>query len=604
MAFLAGAVFVTTVMLTQAVVVWRTLGPFTVPLATLALGLFAVVGVVWSGLRPRFTRIPFRAALIQTAVGLVLGLYAYLSCFMPAGRFANYYPAFPLANIDAGILVKKDTAFHSSIINSILNFGYPSTGLHGVPFTFYYPLSHYIDAFASLLTGVSPFVIAGLLFHLKKLLLVLSVGVFVALATRGKPGWARALVFLFVLPALIADWHLIGSEGQWAATIVLLLLARRVYTLITSELLSPRGYFELSAVIVLVSFAKSSTGFMLAVIIGGTLLLTQWRTLRFWLFGGLWLSLFGALAYGISTSNTFEHPSSLNPLRPLGFLALHSSSISTGTVAGIYAAGIALVVLWLVSRDATLMRFCVAGTIGIVSLGVLSLQFGKSDIFYFSFALALMVILFGTQYAIDAVAKIRAEKGFRIAAISTAVLLIAVSLMNQSSLRPLTPRMTDFIDSFGVANSAYFAEIEGTDAHPRTFLSSLVDPVPLEVPSGKIANFVSELHTFLAQHDLTTTNTLLFVPRTVWENQLTYLNIPDWARGFVMYSATEVPLINGAKELHLGYGFRNYPADSLWTATLELDPTAGCMDGKTVVEASDFTDPQFEIVCKPAHVAG
>lgn len=79
----------------------------------------------------------------------------------------DYARTYPLLETELGLNYHRDTVFHVSIIQSILNFGYASTAQHGTPVLNYHVLSHYIDALIIFLTKVDPYDSYGMFFTLK-----------------------------------------------------------------------------------------------------------------------------------------------------------------------------------------------------------------------------------------------------------------------------------------------------------------------------------------------------------------------------------------------------------------------------------------------------
>ncbi|EPZ8204082.1 hypothetical protein ACXWHM_004825, partial [Enterobacter hormaechei] len=78
------------------------------------------------------------------AISIIVMIYA-LSFY---DSYMNKYFSFnPIFDVDTHNIWHKDSAYNISIIQSIINFGYPSIGLDGHKLTAYHVLSHYADAF-------------------------------------------------------------------------------------------------------------------------------------------------------------------------------------------------------------------------------------------------------------------------------------------------------------------------------------------------------------------------------------------------------------------------------------------------------------------------
>lgn len=194
--------------------------------------------------------------------------------FSWSGRmFPLYVGTFPLLEAELGLGLHHDTAYHVSLIQSILNFGYPSIAQHGHPLTIYHVLSHYIDALILLVTGLDPYDSYGLLYHFKTFIFLSSALVAITSFTQ-RLGLGIYLISVgLLIPPIVGTGHAIGSHGLWMASVLLLLSAPLVFsTLLEAESVTARRVTSLFIVIVLIAFAKVSSGFMLAMVVGAILL--------------------------------------------------------------------------------------------------------------------------------------------------------------------------------------------------------------------------------------------------------------------------------------------------------------------------------------------
>ena len=71
---------------------------------------------------------------------VIIYILSFLLLFILPQSIAFYYIPYPLLGLELGLPIPGDIGYHISIINSIINFGYPGTNLHDVNFIFY----HYI----------------------------------------------------------------------------------------------------------------------------------------------------------------------------------------------------------------------------------------------------------------------------------------------------------------------------------------------------------------------------------------------------------------------------------------------------------------------------
>lgn len=98
-----------------------------------------------------------------------------------------YIHTYPLLETELGFGWHQDTAYHVSLIQSILHFGYPSIAQHGIPFNAYHVLSHYVDAVIIFISGVDPYDSYGLLFAFKIWLLISTISLFLAATLKSAP---------------------------------------------------------------------------------------------------------------------------------------------------------------------------------------------------------------------------------------------------------------------------------------------------------------------------------------------------------------------------------------------------------------------------------
>ena len=281
LAYASGAFVLTAAMFIQALATWKNFSTWSVlAVGFTMLTIFAILA--WL-LKARLTvgKLAPASLVRQMAAGIGFGLFSYLVAFPSFNIWAQHFPTFVLQDLDAGLKFHQDSAFHTSLMQSILNLGYSSTGLSGSPITFYYVVSHYADALVNLIAGLNPLLSLGLLFHFKKLLVILAATVFVREQTKTRSAWFQAISFVVLLPLLMGTWHLIGSEGLWFASVLLLLAAPRIWEIIRKRELTTGNYVFIGLIIYVVTVSKLSSGMMLTAFIGAFLVITEFRKLAF-----------------------------------------------------------------------------------------------------------------------------------------------------------------------------------------------------------------------------------------------------------------------------------------------------------------------------------
>lgn len=588
LAFVTGAVALTAVMTLQALVAWQDFSAAKVLLVEAAMALSAIAILFLGNLRFAFPKLSFASVIRQVAAGLSFAVIALLSCFAPANLYNSYYQPFALENLDAGVKFHQDTAFHSALIQSILNFGYPSTAQHGTPVTFYYTLSHYLDAFACWASGLNPYLSAGLLFHFKKLILVLLISLFIAKVTKGKTALFRSIAYVLLMPVFIGTWTIIGSEGLWSATAVILVAAPRIYEILKNANPTTKQYLYLTVVIFLIGFGKFSSGLMMALVIGLVLIQVQFKNRKFWIFSFIWLGMYSVMAYLFSISNTTA-PVATSLLNSLNFLSIVNSERAMKCLIALYVLLILMVLLNRMYRTENIMRFTYSLLSAFVVLALLASHFVKTDIFYFTFGLLFTALVFCVQLLFE---NLTIELTNRRSLVVAAVLVVCTGVMPQTTLHVLGSKPKDLKSAIHKANYGFFENLNAETGTKSTIVTLLKGAKLPQVHPGNMQKFLSALKIFTQQNQLNAHNSVLYIPKHVFQEETGYLKGRFWAKGLLFYSLTGIPMIHGSPVLWLGYGFGNYRANDLWTNNA-TDFKQICTGGKSIITVTDFTNPTF-----------
>ena len=142
-----------------------------------------------------------------------------------------YYHTFPLLETEMGLGWHQDTVFHSSVIQSILNFGYPSIAQHDSPILFYHVLSHYVDSFILFIAGLDVYESYGLLFYFKGFILISTIMIFINYLFEKFSIYIFLISIVLITPIIIGTWHTIGSHGLWFTSIVLIISTPKVFSI-------------------------------------------------------------------------------------------------------------------------------------------------------------------------------------------------------------------------------------------------------------------------------------------------------------------------------------------------------------------------------------
>lgn len=520
-----------------------------------------------------------------------VGLFAWVSSFPAQSQYGNYYPAFPLDKIDAGGSIAQDTIFHSTLIHSIINFGYPSTGLSDVPWVVYHTLSHYVEAAIYTISGLLPFDSAGLFFSLKIMLTVATLIVFLWRVTvkRNVITFFGALVV--VLPILLSRYTIVGSLALWFTTFVL--IATAIYThnslssstKITNWNLGALGF--VGAVLVL---GKISTGVMYMLVVGIHLFMAHRRDTRIYLLGLGWFIFiatygwFFTLDRGLGSEGWGAFTISERLTSLVNFLTLHGKFVPF--TLDLYALGLAICVIFVVYRRPNSLRQLTSLVVGFTAIGAMwFMKMSSNDIRYFEQALFFIVL---TLVVIDFFAispneqrvvwpnrTLKPQVAFGIV---TVLIVLSTAGMGRSPINLFSPSRTTIVEAFSPP------EIRQIAYNPD------------------LTTFRRSLNSFMTSRGLTSRDSLVFIPREIWtekEQQFTASNTikKAWVNPLLVYATTGVPLINGIVDFGESYGFSAYnPGDRIVSLT-DFDNTKPCRFGKTIVIVTSWSPAEFSTQC-------
>lgn len=554
------------------------------------------VGLTCAGLLILLTTLLMRPSLFDFHPGLLRvnlktvasSLFITVVLIMFVHSIGTYIPlyarTFPLLETELGLGWHQDTAFHVSLIQSILNFGYPSIAQHGHPLTVYHVLSHYVDALILFITRVDPYDSYGLLFHYKIFLFLSSILLAVTAMTRNHGSITYFVSFVLLAPCIISNWFAIGSHGLWMASLILLLSSPFVFSrLFQEENLSDRQLVALFLIIVSIGLAKISSGLMYGALLGLFILFKQTLRISTYLFGGLLLIFF--LAYGYSWS--FGYPDYVNlDFTRLGLTQLYdylkakqivrSSSEFPSNMPGILACTTILFFI-LVSRVRKVSA--AAFFSALVGIGLLYIVtesnngYSVVDVWYFQYGLINGMILLAFASVLhykngftssDFYRKATSntcDPGLVIAAIVCLALFTKYTKLSTFNIFNVSPARISQIIAY--ANINPFASINRKlpPTEQLTLSSSLNDKKAalkrLSV-SRPLLTLQHDINNILAQHKLPKRKTALLLSKEYCDNQLKSFAEDSWSRGLLIYAVTGTQLLYGVTEIPRGFGFSSY----------------------------------------------
>lgn len=298
----------------------------------------------------------------QVLYGLPLGTLLFLAPVsgMRSWLDNRYVVNLPSYSLEGGRGIHHDTAFHVTLIQGIMDFGYPTTGQHLNPLTPYHAATHYVDAGISLILQTNPWETYALFFYAKSVALILAILLVVySIAKNLSLGLFLTLLFVTVV-GITHGWAVSGSHSQWLAVFGLVLIAPATHKWILSSGQRWGSLLGLTIIFVLLMPTKVTTALGFAILVGLSLFFLDPRNKRIWALGLLWVVLF--IGFYLLTGG-FGNTAQKEPSRIAVFdssYALAFASISLG------------ILLFVLSRHSPLLGLRPMGLAGIVGPGLLA----------------------------------------------------------------------------------------------------------------------------------------------------------------------------------------------------------------------------------------
>jgi hypothetical protein len=547
----------------------------TIHIVALALAVVSLMALLllatW---RKVLTTSTFTWSIRNIGWGLLgAGVLALLSVsvFSSSGpHWYTYYPFSPLSLLASGEGIHQDTAFHVSLIHSILNVGYPSTGQHHLPFIPYHVLSHYVDASLFAISGLEPLDAFGLLFLFKVWAFLAASTFFVWLVFRRFPVWGYSLGLLVLVPTLAGDWIYIGSEGLWFTTILLIVLSPVVANILRYDIFTWPHAVSLLAIGVLIGLGKVSSGLGFALLVGGILLIRHYKDLKVYVLGLGWITFFVLFAVaqnsgegrGIKTPHLSGFFGFLNPW------TTYPGGPVEGNLIGIYLLQLILLISWLYSRIPRLLSLLVSsiGTLFVIAVVVMLPAPGglsQPDIAYFVIGLYYPLTLLTILFVIPVLAEV-AKKITRPRLIVPLGMLVSVVLLAVVLPKP----------SFQEISTIPSVSTDSSDiSEIRNELTALMDAEGMSPQSTRL---------FVTTEDFSTLSQL-------WGGE-------PWAIGLTLYSVTGIPLVHGITDPSFsGFGQKNYPSQA--HSSSSISPEGDCINGISIIQIRVTETYSFDVLC-------
>lgn len=543
-------------------------------------------------------RYSFKLTFENVIISVLLATFLVINFFNEPDWLAYYYYTYPLIETDIGLFWHEDTAFHTSIIQSIIQNGFPSVAQHDIIPLFYHVLSHYIDALIILITGLEPYDSYGLLYFYKKWILIVSIVFFIFRLLYKQQVLIFIIVTLLFVPLFLFSWHSIGSHGLWFTTILFLFVFPNILETLQKTDILPSDYVFIFLMIAIISIGKISHGFFLGVFIGFFILVKDYKNLRVYIFGIL-LVLYFIIIYMLM------NPISKDNIQNVHMLFTYNGVISflQGQTAGfintllpIYILFFSSVIIYVLFRVREYKLYIFTTLLSMIAL-IIIIQiatFSTNNIFYFLYAIytiALSAFIIIFSFSIE---KLNWEKNkvpLYLTLAVTAVLLVNNILMKHNKY--------DYDKIVNNIDKAVFQKIniykpQGTKI---SFSDVIKNDFIIDFPKhdNGLKDFRVELHSFMKEQSLNKKNTLLFVPKDVMKKELKQ---KEWAKGMLIYAVLGVPLLYGLGDLRPEYGYSSYDKQALRKNIDEIDLGKVCENEKTIIYIESFKKKIFKKLCE------
>lgn len=530
---------------------------------------------------------------VSLLISTSLTFYLFILMTLPLEiHFADYFRTFPLLESDLGMGTGlrgwyDDTVFHTSIIQNIINFGYPGIGQHGTPIMVYHVATHYFDALISLIVNNDPFDSYTLNSTFKRFVYLSSLLLFVANINKNNM-FVFLLSALIFIPASVSSWHPVISHGLWLPTVIFILSAPTIFNLIISnEKIRFFSLFFLFAIVIFLSLGKVSLGFMLAAFIGFTLFLKNPMDIKVYLLGVLWLLFFyfysSNIAIDASERGWFD-PLSLTIDSLRIFLIAEGAYIYMKNG---YVSFFTLLLCCFIYKTNESYKI-LSASIGVIFLAYFichaMLSLSVSDKAYFMMATSSVVFNFSYIYLCQYFSCKREEviSLYRSTILPFSLFFLAALFLHQPVFNVFKITPNALSERLRFLNTTPFQIMNNSSLDIKMSLTrALSNPSSRGnwyVESGEITSFKLGIKSVLDSKNIEKNSALLYIPSDVY-TQLPHEYGSKWAAGMFIYSITGVPLLNALKDEYVrGYGLYTYGRDALRISLEDFDLQSACLE--------------------------
>ena len=515
----------------------------------------------------------------------------------------QYFRTFPLLEAENGLGWHQDSAMHVSIIHSYNLFGFPSVGQHGTPLLFYHTLSHLIDAIVLFITGLDAWDTYGLFFYFKRVLLVITILIFIASVSAKLKFFIFLLSVIIILPSIIGTWHSVGSHGLWFSSLLLIASAPFFFNIIFKINNKLSDFIILLFMIIFISLAKISHGAILLILICLIIFFNNKKNPHYYIFffcAGFFLVTFAYLSNkSIFSSFKFDF---LNIL----YFPIYSFKNGTFYFREIFLQILLIGIVAFFYNSKPVVNLFISAIISILFLSLLSIQpfLSKQDIWYFAYALQIILFITIYQLAIKTSELQRRfiflEKIYYINNLNHIFIIIIMFL----GLNNTDPALKFTKKTLWHFNSQLFEPINELDPKLKVSAKKLFanrNFINFEKYPRPLKSFKAKLNEFMILHNLQAKSSLLFISKNIFENEIAknFSGI-SWTRGQLIYAVVGIPLYKGLENLdHKQYGLDVYTPDALMQYRDDFRVVDACRFNKDIIIVEDFVRGKFSLIkCK------
>ncbi|HCT2056964.1 TPA: hypothetical protein OTQ31_001617 [Citrobacter koseri] len=511
-------------------------------------------------------------SLFVFAISILIITYALSFYDSNMNKYFSFNPIFDVDNYN---IWHKDSAYNLAIIQSIINFGYPSIGLDGHALTTYHVLSHYVDALLLKISGLPIYESYGFSSYVKAVFLICSIYVFCY--QYSKNIISSSVAFLFISPFIVASWHAINSHALWLPSFILVFSARFTFNfLYQSEVPTFKKYNIIAIISALLCLGKISTGLAYITIVFSVAFIRDLKSLKFY-FYAVTLLLF-IVFYQKVINYSYGIPAVLE-LQALSPTVIYHHLLNTDIrYEKFFIPFIAAIILLRICIKSEFLTRLIFGVIcSFSSIFVITqtfTSFNWSDKYYFFQGLYSVTVLLFCSYILTWANASKEEK--KIKHLTSFAL---ISLLSFFVYQPVYSIAS--INAKSIVSKFEYVKIK------------LFKPHKTDV-NGSMYSLKQYVYQIKEGSHLNNRDIALFIPKSVILNQVIKIN--DGNKNFHtmnIYAATGIQIINGLIGNERAYGLINYGKQSALKESIDYSYECSRLGVKAIITVENYTEKKY-----------